>query len=89
MSCRPSISPQSKLKEIDALRPVVAEAQCGGKTVVFANGCFDIIHVGHIRYLQGAKAKGDVLIVGINGAAPDRYGWLSPVHARQPVGVDK
>jgi rfaE bifunctional protein nucleotidyltransferase chain/domain len=37
-----------------------------GKTVVFANGCFDLLHVGHIRYLYEAKSKGDVLFVGIN-----------------------
>lgn len=37
-----------------------------GKTIVFANGCFDLFHVGHIRYLLGAKDLGDVLIVGIN-----------------------
>lgn len=37
-----------------------------GKTVVFTNGCFDIMHIGHVRYLQQAKALGDVLIVGVN-----------------------
>lgn len=38
-----------------------------GHTVAFANGCFDVLHVGHIRYLQGAAAKADVLVVGVNG----------------------
>jgi rfaE bifunctional protein nucleotidyltransferase chain/domain len=38
----------------------------GGK-IVFANGCFDLIHAGHVRYLQAARAEGDVLIVGVNG----------------------
>jgi rfaE bifunctional protein nucleotidyltransferase chain/domain len=37
-----------------------------GKTIVFANGCFDVLHAGHIRYLQGARELGDLLIVGIN-----------------------
>jgi D-glycero-beta-D-manno-heptose 1-phosphate adenylyltransferase len=37
-----------------------------GKRVVLANGCFDLLHVGHVRYLQGARALGDVLVVGIN-----------------------
>src|SRR5438876_1425419 len=37
-----------------------------GKKVVLANGCFDILHVGHVRYLQGARALGDVLVVAIN-----------------------
>lgn len=37
-----------------------------GKHIVFANGCFDILHVGHVRYLAGARAEGDVLIVAVN-----------------------
>ena len=37
-----------------------------GKKIVFTNGCFDIIHVGHIRYLSKAKELGDILIVGLN-----------------------
>lgn len=37
-----------------------------GKRIVFANGCFDIFHVGHVRYLEGARQQGDVLIVGVN-----------------------
>lgn len=40
-----------------------------GKTVVFTNGCFDILHVGHLRYLFEAKEKGDILIVGLNSDA--------------------
>jgi len=37
-----------------------------GKRIVFANGCFDLLHVGHVRYLQGAKEQGDALVVGLN-----------------------
>jgi len=37
-----------------------------GQRIVFANGCFDLLHVGHVRYLQGAKEQGDVLVVGVN-----------------------
>ena len=49
-----------RLKEaIDALKTE-------GKRVVFANGCFDLLHVGHVRYLRGAKAVGDVLLVALN-----------------------
>jgi D-glycero-beta-D-manno-heptose 1-phosphate adenylyltransferase len=44
----------------------VAELRAQGKRIVFANGCFDILHVGHARYLAGARAEGDVLIVGVN-----------------------
>ncbi len=45
---------------------VAREARQAGKRVVLANGCFDLLHVGHLRYLQGARAAGDLLIVGIN-----------------------
>ena len=44
----------------------VAIARRHGARIVFANGCFDILHVGHVRYLEAAKALGDLLIVGIN-----------------------
>jgi rfaE bifunctional protein nucleotidyltransferase chain/domain len=37
-----------------------------GRRIVFANGCFDILHVGHVRYLEGARQAGDVLVVGVN-----------------------
>lgn len=37
-----------------------------GRRIVFANGCFDLLHVGHVRYLQGARAEGDLLVVGVN-----------------------
>jgi rfaE bifunctional protein nucleotidyltransferase chain/domain len=43
-----------------------------GKTMVFTNGCFDILHVGHVRYLAAAKRLGDVLVVGLNGDASVR-----------------
>jgi D-glycero-beta-D-manno-heptose 1-phosphate adenylyltransferase len=43
-----------------------------GKRIAFANGCFDLVHVGHIRFLQGAREQGDVLVVGINGDAAVR-----------------
>ena len=46
---------------------VVEAAHRDGKRVAFANGCFDILHVGHIRYLQGAAEVADLLIVGVNG----------------------
>ena len=47
----------------------VAAAKAEGARIVFANGCFDILHVGHVRYLTGARELGDVLIVGINSDA--------------------
>jgi rfaE bifunctional protein nucleotidyltransferase chain/domain len=44
----------------------VREARDKGLKIVFANGCFDVLHVGHVRYLMGAKALGDLLVVGVN-----------------------
>jgi len=43
-----------------------------GKRIAFANGCFDLLHVGHVRFLEGAREQGDVLVVGINGDAAVR-----------------
>ncbi len=45
----------------------VAIARKNGARVVFANGCFDILHVGHVRYLEAARSLGDLLVVGVNG----------------------
>jgi D-glycero-beta-D-manno-heptose 1-phosphate adenylyltransferase len=55
-----------KLKTVEELQSIVHELKTRQKTVVFGNGCFDLIHVGHVRYLRGAKALGDVLVVGLN-----------------------
>ncbi len=48
------------------IEKIVKKLKESGKKVVFTNGCFDLIHVGHIRYLKEAKSLGDVLIVGLN-----------------------
>jgi rfaE bifunctional protein nucleotidyltransferase chain/domain len=50
----------------DELSKKVQALKAQGKTVVFANGCFDLLHVGHVRYLRGAKALGDVLVLALN-----------------------
>jgi rfaE bifunctional protein nucleotidyltransferase chain/domain len=50
----------------------VREAREGGRTVAFANGCFDILHVGHVRYLQAAAQEADLLVVAINDDASVR-----------------
>lgn len=52
--------------ERDQLLARVAASRQTGARIVLANGCFDVLHVGHVRYLQGAKELGDVLVVGIN-----------------------
>lgn len=48
------------------LKEFVSHLKAAGKTIVFTNGCFDILHVGHVRYLTAARQLGDVLIVGLN-----------------------
>jgi rfaE bifunctional protein nucleotidyltransferase chain/domain len=53
--------------DLDALRSAVAELRARGRRIAFANGHFDLLHVGHLRYLTAARAQGDVLIVGLNG----------------------
>ncbi|HEX5884427.1 MAG TPA: adenylyltransferase/cytidyltransferase family protein, partial [Pyrinomonadaceae bacterium] len=50
----------------EELTSKVAEARQRGARIVLANGCFDVLHVGHVRYLAGARELGDILIVGIN-----------------------
>ena len=57
----------SKVKALPEISTLVSEHQKTGKTVVFANGCFDLLHVGHIRYLEAARALGDILVLGLNG----------------------
>ena len=56
-----------KIGTLDEVRRRVEEAHAAGRTVAFANGCFDVLHVGHVRYLEGARAEADVLVVGVNG----------------------
>jgi rfaE bifunctional protein nucleotidyltransferase chain/domain len=56
----------SKLVARDVLREKLAEHKRRGWRIVFANGCFDTLHVGHIRYLEGARREGDILVVGVN-----------------------
>ena len=56
----------NKIKTAKELLPLLAILRAAGKKVVFTNGCFDIIHTGHTRYLAKAKAFGDVLVVAVN-----------------------
>ena len=62
-------SAQSKILSRESARAEIVKLKRAGKTVVLANGCFDMLHVGHIRYLSGAKQEGDVLVVAINADA--------------------
>jgi D-beta-D-heptose 7-phosphate kinase/D-beta-D-heptose 1-phosphate adenosyltransferase len=56
----------SKIKNIAQLKRVASRLKSQGKTIVFTNGCFDLLHYGHVKYLEDAKRKGDILVVGIN-----------------------
>ena len=56
----------------DALDGAVADARAQGRTVALANGCFDLLHVGHVRYLEGAAQEADVLVVALNDDASVR-----------------
>lgn len=62
----------SKLCTLDEAKTRIAAARAEKKSVAFANGCFDVLHVGHIRYLQAARTEGDLLLVAINGDASVR-----------------
>lgn len=55
-----------KIVSRDQLRQKLEEHKRRGQRIVLANGCFDTLHVGHIRYLEGARREGDVLVVGVN-----------------------
>ena len=57
---------QSKIVSRSQLQEILSAAKLRGQSVVFANGCFDTLHVGHVRYLAGAKEQGDILVVGVN-----------------------
>jgi D-glycero-beta-D-manno-heptose 1-phosphate adenylyltransferase len=67
------------------LVPHLEEARRRGRTLVFANGCFELLHVGHIRYLRAARALGDLLIVAVNTDASLRL--IKP--DRRPVNGDR
>ena len=57
---------KQKIKDRKKLMGIIKELRAKGKRIVFTNGCFDLLHIGHVRYLEEAKALGDVLIVGVN-----------------------
>ena len=62
----------SKIRALDELIPLRAQWRDDDRTVVWTNGCFDLLHVGHIRSFRDAKALGDILIVGLNSDASVR-----------------
>ena len=65
------------------LAGIADEFRASGRRLVFTNGCFDLLHVGHVRYLQAARALGDALVVAVNGDASVRAlkGPSRPINA--------
>lgn len=74
----------NKIKTIPELRPLLEILRGTGKTIVFTNGCFDLIHTGHVRYLARARSYGDLLIVAVNSDASVRQlkGEKRPINAQ-------
>ncbi len=71
-----------KIMTLEALAETVASLKKDGKTIVTTNGCFDILHIGHIRYLQEARMLGDTLIVALNSdrSVKEHKGPKRPIH---------
>jgi D-glycero-beta-D-manno-heptose 1-phosphate adenylyltransferase len=63
---RSSLDEQAPIVGRDALVKMVADARAAGSLIILTNGCFDVLHVGHIRYLRGAKNLGGFLVVAVN-----------------------
>lgn len=61
-----------KILSREQLAERIAEHRARGKRVVLANGCFDLLHAGHVRYLDGARRQGDILVVAVNSDASAR-----------------
>jgi rfaE bifunctional protein nucleotidyltransferase chain/domain len=62
----------NKIKTVQELQPLLGILRAAGKKIVFTNGCFDLIHTGHTRYLSKARSFGDCLIVAVNSDASVR-----------------
>ncbi len=65
MSCRGTVAP-GKVVAREELARRLADERAAGRTIAFANGCFDLLHVGHIRYLESASREADILVVAVN-----------------------
>jgi D-beta-D-heptose 7-phosphate kinase/D-beta-D-heptose 1-phosphate adenosyltransferase len=75
----------SKVITVENLTPLLVEARKSGRKIVFTNGCFDILHVGHVRYMAAAKSEGDLLVVGLNSDSSVRSikGSKRPIFLQQ------
>lgn len=76
---------KNKIVSLSALKTKLAAARKAGQKIVFTNGCFDILHAGHVSVLEFARAKGDVLVVGLNSDDSVRRlkGPTRPVNKQQ------
>ena len=74
----------SKVVEFIDIREIVSRQKKEGKKIVFTNGCFDLIHIGHVRYLNEAKALGDILVIGLN--ADESVSRIKPGRPVTPEG---
>lgn len=74
-----------KIRSWEEIKEITDKAKTEGKTVVFTNGCFDILHVGHLRYLQEAKKLGNILVVAVNSdsSVKELKGPSRPVNYEQ------
>ena len=81
---------KNKIKSLQELKKVVKLIKLQHRTIVLANGCFDLLHVGHIRYLEASKKLGDILVVAINSDSSirkikDRHRPIVPGRARAEI----
>jgi len=58
-----------KIKPLSELKKIIRKLKSGQKKIVFTNGCFDLLHYGHVKYLEDAKNQGDILVVAVNSDA--------------------
>ncbi|MBU1086494.1 MAG: D-glycero-beta-D-manno-heptose 1-phosphate adenylyltransferase [Candidatus Omnitrophica bacterium] len=75
---------KAKIKTLSSLAKIIAKHKKAKQKIVFTNGCFDIMHRGHVNYLQTAKKKGDILVVGLNSDASIRKikGKFRPINCQ-------
>jgi D-glycero-beta-D-manno-heptose 1-phosphate adenylyltransferase len=77
---------RDKVKTVDEIVAICGKARQGGtRRVVFTNGCFDLLHLGHLRYLEEARSLGDLLVVGVNSDSSVREikGSLRPIQGEK------
>lgn len=80
----------AKIKSLKPLKKIISRLKAKRKKIVFTNGCFDLLHYGHIRYLEDAKRKGNILVVAVNSDASVKRikGDKRPVVSeRQRLGI--